>query len=90
MPGFQLKSPKTAIIVAVVYSLINFFLGWILKAMAFPFMILTLGLFTLVINTFLLWITDKVLDDFKIDSIKTTFIAAVIITVVGSISRAIF
>ena len=90
MPGFLIKSPSTAVIVAITYSLVNFFFAWILKALTFPFMILTLGLFIFVINTLLLWLTDKILVDFKIDSIKTTFTAAAIITVVGYIARAIF
>lgn len=90
MPGFRIKAPQTAVIVAVTYSLINFFFAWILKLIALPFIILTAGLFYFVINAALLWVTDIILDDFKIDGIKTTFIAAAIITVVGVISRWIF
>ncbi|NQZ06680.1 MAG: phage holin family protein [Algicola sp.] len=90
MPGFKLKKPYTAIMVAVVYSIVNFFLGWLLMALALPFMVLTLGLFTFVINALLLWITDKILDDFEIDSIKTTLIAAVGITVINGVLNWIF
>ncbi len=90
MPGFKLKKPYTAILVAVVYSLVNFFLGWILVGLALPFMVLTLGLFTFVINAFLLWVTDKILEDFEIDNIKTTLIAAVGITLINGILNWIF
>ncbi|MCJ8268637.1 MAG: phage holin family protein, partial [Psychrosphaera sp.] len=75
---------------AVVYSIVNFFLGWLLMALALPFMVLTLGLFTFVINALLLWITDKILDDFEIDNIKTTLIAAVGITVINGVLNWIF
>ena len=46
---------------------------------------LTLGLFLLVINTFLLWLTDQLFDDFEIEDMGTTFIAAVLITIADSL-----
>jgi putative membrane protein len=90
LPGVKLKNPSTAILVGVVYSVVNMTLGWVLKVMAFPFIFVTLGLFTLLINAFLLWVTDKILEDFEIDSIKTTFIAAVGITIASTILGWIF
>lgn len=90
LPGVKLKKPYTAILVAVVYSIVNFFLGWILSILAMPFIFLTLGLFTFVINAFLLWITDKIMDDFEIDNIKTTLIAAFGITVINAVLNWIF
>ncbi len=85
LPGFKLKKPITAVIVAVVYSLVNFALGWLLTFLALPFILITFGLFHFVINAFMLWLTDKILDDFEIDSIGTTLIAAVLITVVNGL-----
>lgn len=85
LPGFKLKKPMTAVIVAIVYSLVNFALGWLLTFLAMPFIFLTLGLFHFVINAFMLWVTDKILDDFEIDGIKTTIIAAVLITIVNGL-----
>lgn len=81
LPGIRLKGFGTAIIVAVVYSLIDVILGTILKILSIPFIFLTLGLFLLFINTFLLWLTDQLLEDFEIRDIGTTFIAALLITV---------
>ena len=81
LPGIRLKGFGTAIIVAVVYSLIDVILGSILKFLSIPFIFLTLGLFLLLINTFLLWLTDQLLEDFEIEDLGTTFIAAVLITV---------
>jgi putative membrane protein len=85
-----LKKPLTALLVAVVYSLVNFFLGWILAFLSMPFIFITLGLFHFVLNAFMLWITDKILDDFEIDSVKTTVIAAILITVVNGLLNWIF
>ena len=81
LPGVRLKSYATAVIVALVYGLLNYFLFWLIALIAFIPMMLSLGLFGLVINAFLLWVTDKLIDDFEIDSVRTTLIMAVLLTV---------
>jgi len=87
LPGIQVKHFGTAIMVAIVYSLINFFFGWLLILLSLPFIIITFGLFKLVINAVLLWLTDKMIDDFKIKDFLTTFIAALCITFVDSVIK---
>ncbi len=84
LPGIRVKNFITAMIVAVVYSVINFLAGWLLVLVSLPFIVLTFGLFKLVINAFLLWITDKLIDDFEIKDFLTTIVAAVLITLVDS------
>jgi len=84
LPGIQVKHFGTAIMVAIVYSLVNFFFGWLLVFLSLPFIVITFGLFKLVINAVLLWLTDKILDDFQIKDFFTTFIAALCITLVDS------
>ena len=90
IPGIHIKNFGTAIGIAVVYSIINFLLGWLIMALTLPFLFITFGLFKFVINAFLLFITDKLLDDFRIDGLMTTLAAAVLITVVDSILRWVF
>ena len=81
LPGVRLKSYGTAVIVALVYGLLSFFLGTLIGWILFIPMFLSLGLFGLVINTLMLWLTDKLVDDFEIDSVKTTLIMAVLLTI---------
>ena len=80
-PKIHIKNFFTTIIVAVVYAIINFLIGWLLTLISLPLIIVTLGLFHLVINAFLLWITDKLIEDFEIENFTTTFLAAAFITV---------
>ncbi|MBA3011835.1 MAG: phage holin family protein [Proteobacteria bacterium] len=87
LPGIRVRNFYTAILVAIVYSLVNFFIGWLLILVTLPFMIITFGLFKLMINAFMLWLTDKLMDDFKIKDFLTTFIAAFLITMVDSAIR---
>jgi putative membrane protein len=90
LPGIRIKNFVTAIIVAIVYSIINFLTGWLLVILTLPFMFITFGLFKFVINAFLLWITDKIIEDFEIKDVLTTFIAAFLITVIDSLIKWIF
>ena len=90
LPGIHLKGFGTAVIVALVYSLINYLIGWLLLLLTLPSVIITFGLFKFVINAFLLWVTDKLINDFEIERFGTTLIAAFLITFIDSILRWIF
>ena len=81
LPGVRLKSYGTAVIVALVYGLLSFFLGTLIGWILFIPMFLSLGLLGLVINAVMLWLTDKLVEDFEIDSVKTTLIMAVLLTI---------
>ena len=82
LPGIYIKNGFTAVWTALVYSLVNFFLGWVFLVVSFPAIVLTLGLFKLVVNGALLWITDKLVPDFEIRDFPTTILAALLITLV--------
>ncbi len=90
LPGIRVKNFGTAVIVAIVYSVINFFTGWLLVVLTLPFIVLTFGLFKLVINAFMLWLTDKMMKDFEIKDFLTTFVAAALITLVDSVVKWMF
>lgn len=56
-PGEWLQVALTALIVGVVFAVVNSIIGTVIKVLAFPLYILTLGLISLIINGFLLWLT---------------------------------
>ena len=87
LPGIKLKGFGTAIVVALVYSVINFLLYKILVFFSFPFILISFGLFLLVINAVLLWLTDLILDDFEIDGFGTTFVASLLITLANFVMK---
>ena len=89
LPGVRMKSFGTAVVVALVYGFLNYFLFWAIALITFIPMLLSFGLFGLVINTFLLWLTDKLVDDFEIRSLGTTFLMAVLLTLGRIALRAI-
>ena len=61
VPGISLGGGWVAIIwLALIFGLVNAFLRPLLQILTCPLIILTLGLFTLVINTFLFWLTASI------------------------------
>ena len=90
MRGIYVESYGTALGVAVVYGLINLTLGTVFKVLTIPLIVLTFGLFLLVINTFLLRLTDAMFDGFEIEDLGTTFIAAILITLADTLLGWIF
>ena len=87
LPGVRVRSLLTAVGVAVVYGILKFFTYWILVVLSLPFLVLTLGLFLIVINAFLLWITDKLIDGFEIKSFGYTILASVLISLFDLLLR---
>src|SRR5205823_9205421 len=89
LPGVRLQSVGTAVVVAIVFSVLNFFLAWVIKAVLFVPAILTLGLLFLflpfIVNTVLLWLTDKLLPAFEITSFGSLVLSAAAITLVNGL-----
>ena len=61
VPGISLESGWLSVIwLALILGLVNAFLRPLLKLLTFPLILVTLGLFTLLINTFLFWLTGQI------------------------------
>jgi putative membrane protein len=55
------------LLVALVFGLINAILGPLLRFVTFPLRILTLGLFSILLNAFLLWLVDVISPQLQIE-----------------------
>lgn len=80
----------TILLVALLFGVINAVVKPIVKFLAFPALVLTLGLFTLIINAAMLWLTSwfsqQVGLDFSVDSFFwTSVIGGIVITLVSMI-----
>ena len=98
LPGFHVKSFRSAVIVAAIFGLLNFLIGWLLFAI---FAVATLGIGVLlafitrwIINAILLKLTDAFTDHLTIDSFGWALGGALVISVVGTLAewllRALF
>lgn len=94
VPGVTLQGSWTSIIwLALIFGLINAFLRPLLKLLTCPLIFLTLGLFTLLINTFLFWLTEPIGRFFGVDltinGFWPAFLGGLVVSVVSVIMSLI-
>ncbi|MFF7641720.1 phage holin family protein [Streptomyces canus] len=81
------KKVWTLILVALVFGLVNFLVKPIVKVLTFPLFILTLGLFTLVVNALMLlltsWLSDVLNLSFHVEGFWTAVLGSLIISIVS-------
>jgi putative membrane protein len=92
LPSVRIRSAGTAVLVAVVFSVLNIFLGWLIRAVLFVPALLTLGLLFLfvpfIVNAVLLWLTDKAIASFEIRSLRGLLLSSAVITIVNGVFYA--
>jgi putative membrane protein len=71
------------LIAAAVFTLVNMFVKPIVQLLSLPFIIVTLGLFLILVNVFMLYITDWVVGDFEIESFGAGLLGAIIVSLVN-------
>ena len=90
LPGFEIRGGfRSAFVVALVYGLLKMVLQKVLVVVTLPMVVLSLGLFILVINGFLLWLTDKLLERFEVKSFGSLVLGTLLLAVFDLIARAI-
>ena len=69
-------------VVAVVFALVNLLVKPIVNLLSLPFVLLTLGLFLLVVNAAMLGLTAALTDRLSVDGFGPAVLAALVISVV--------
>lgn len=77
----------TVIGVAVIFGLVNAILGSVVRLVTLPLTILTLGLFALVVNALLFWLTSVIAGALNLPFQVTGFVAALLGAIVVSLVR---
>ncbi len=84
VPGIDVHGGfGTLLWLAVLLSLVNLIIGPILRLLSLPLILLTLGLFLLIVNTAVLAITAGLSSHLDIDGFWPAFLGALIISVCG-------
>jgi putative membrane protein len=96
LPGIDLRSGLVSIIwLALIFGLVNALFRPLLQFLTCPLIVLTLGLFTVVINTFLFWLTSVIGQSFGLDLLIAdpvwwnAFLGGLVISVVSVIMTLI-
>jgi putative membrane protein len=74
---------RVLVVAALIFSLVNAFIRPLVIILSLPAIVLTLGLFTLIINAFMLYLVTKLYPSFHLRSFWTAVVATIIIWVVN-------
>jgi putative membrane protein len=89
LPGVTIASASTAVIVALVFAILNAIVRPILVILTIPITIVTLGLFLLVINIIIVKLTDALIDGFAVRGWLSALLFSLIVSSVSSILHKI-
>lgn len=84
LPGVNVDSFLTALIVAIVLGVINMFIRPILLLLTLPLTFLTLGLFTFVINALLILLVTNLVPGFSVDGFLWALIFSFVLSLISS------
>jgi putative membrane protein len=84
IPGIAVRDTQTILIVAGVWSLIIMFVRPVLKVLTFPLTLVTLGLFSFVLNALLFALMAYVVPGFSVSGILPALIGSVVLSFVSS------
>lgn len=84
IPGITIAGFKTALLVTVVITLINIFIKPILTFITLPINVLTLGLFTFILNALLLMLTANLTPGFEISSFWSALLGSLLLSILST------
>lgn len=84
LPGVEVADFTTALVVALVLGIINAVLKPILVLLTLPINLITLGLFTFVINALLILLTTKIVPGFMVDGFLSALIFGILLGLINS------
>ncbi|HPR84012.1 MAG TPA: phage holin family protein, partial [Candidatus Paceibacterota bacterium] len=79
-----------ALVVGACLTLFNMFIKPIIKVLTLPLNILTLGLFSLVINSILFWYLGTFIKGFEVSTLVAAFVGAIVVSVINWLFSKVF
>ena len=87
IPGIELRGFGDALIATIIIALVNVTIGPVLKLLAFPLTLITLGLFLLIVNAFLLKLASLFTPGFAVRGFLAAFLGSIVLTILTTILR---
>jgi putative membrane protein len=81
--GIHYEKPIDLLVASLLLGILNAFVRPILMLLALPLLLLTLGLFTLVINAGLLMLVGQILPNFQVDTFWDAVLGAIVIGIIS-------
>jgi putative membrane protein len=86
-PNGPLGEPGTYLWIALLFALVNAVVGPVLRLLSLPFVLVTLGLFLLVVNAALLAITAVLSDRLQVDGFGTAVVGGLLLAIGGWVAE---
>jgi len=83
IPGIRIQSIEMGIIAAGILGIVNAVIRPVVLILTLPINLLTLGLFTLVINAALLKLVSDLVPGFVIESFRAAFLGALLVSLIS-------
>jgi putative membrane protein len=95
IPGIKYnENLVTLALVGVIFSLVNTLIRPIAVALSCPLMVVTLGLFTLVINALMFWLASWLASlfglGFQVEGFWSYFLGSLVVTAAGILANILF
>ncbi|OGH10580.1 MAG: hypothetical protein A2857_06850 [Candidatus Levybacteria bacterium RIFCSPHIGHO2_01_FULL_36_15] len=90
LPGVHVKDFLTALIVALILGIINVTVKPVLLVLTLPINILTLGLFTLIINAAIILLVSAIVSNFKVDNFGWALLFSLVLSIINFFLQKIF
>ena len=87
IPGIVVESVYIAIITALILGLINAVVRPVLFVLTLPITILTLGLFTFVLNALIFWFTASFIEGFYVSGFLAALVGSILVSIISTIGN---
>ncbi len=81
--GIRIESLGMGIVAACILGIVNAVIRPVVLVLTLPINLLTLGLFTLVVNAAMLMLVSELVSGFAIESFRSAFFGAIVISVIS-------
>jgi putative membrane protein len=84
IPGITIAGVVPALVLAIVLAIINTFIKPVLKVLTLPLSIMTLGLFSLVLNTLLIMLAAAIVPGVAVSGFLAAFLFGIVLALVSA------
>jgi putative membrane protein len=90
VPGIQIDHFRDLLIATLVLGLLNAILRPVVMLFTLPVTVLTLGLFTLVVNGGMFYLAASLVDGFRVSGFGSAFVAALLYSLFSFVLNMVF
>lgn len=84
LSGVHVDSLTTALVVAVILGVVNAFIKPILFLLTLPLTILTLGIFSFILNALMVLLVDRIVPGFSVDNLLWALLFSLVVSLISS------